>query len=83
MGGVAWTPDGRYILFSKTGQQGKTQIGMIPVVGGEPTYLDLQLEWAMGLRIHPDGRHIVFGAGIPEREIWVMENFLPTLKAAK
>jgi len=35
------------------------------------------------LAIHPDGRQIAFTAGEVKEEVWVMENFLPALKAAK
>jgi hypothetical protein len=36
------------------------------------------------MRVHPDGRRIAFTADEPTRsEVWVMENFLPALKAAK
>jgi hypothetical protein len=33
--------------------------------------------------IHPDGRHIAFTEVKSRNEVWVLENFLPALKAAK
>ena len=41
---VGWAPDGRYILFAKADQQGKTQIGKISAEGGEPRYFDLGMD---------------------------------------
>jgi hypothetical protein len=34
---------------------------------------------------HPDGKHVAFAAsaGKDKSEVWVMENFLPKLKAVK
>jgi len=35
------------------------------------------------LRVHPTGRRIAFSAIKYRAEIWVMENFLPDLKAVR
>lgn len=36
-----------------------------------------------GLRFSPDGRQIAFIAGQSKGGVWVMQNFLPALRAAK
>jgi hypothetical protein len=33
--------------------------------------------------VHPDGRQIAFDAQENRFEVWVMENFLPSLTAAR
>jgi Tol biopolymer transport system component len=78
--GMAWTPDGKYILFSKPLDQeaGKWDLWRVPVDGGEAQML------GSGMRcddpsMHPDGQHIAFSSisGTSFSEVWVMENFLP------
>ena len=93
----AWTPDGRYVLFTIRGdpdlavQEGLAELWQIPAEGGKPRKL-LEMESpyrAGGLRrcplsLHPDGRRIAFQKG-KERQIdlWVMENLLSKFKADK
>jgi Tol biopolymer transport system component len=85
---LGWTPDGRHILFGTgtTGQEQRFALWRISTDGGEPQELGLSMEGLRlyGLSVHPDGRRIAFTAGTPVREeVWVLENFLPALKAAK
>ncbi len=84
--GLAWTPEGRYLLFGRAGVQegqARTELWRIPVAGGEPEKLGLSGERMVEFRVHPDGRRVAFTAGAPKAELWVMENFLPVLKAAR
>ena len=86
--GLVWTPDGRHVLFTKPKQEaGKTEqineLWRVSVEGGEPERSGLAMEQLSFLRFHPDGRRIAFRSGRFSAEVWVMENFLPTLKAAK
>jgi Tol biopolymer transport system component len=78
-GTLAWTPDGRSVLFARKINSGslKTELWLVPIQGGEPRKLELTAENMRDLSVHPDGRHIAFTAGKPKSEIWVMENFLP------
>lgn len=81
----AWTPDGKTILYVKrtaSGKEEKRELWQIPSAGGEPKKIDLGME-LREIRLHPDGRRIVFTSGKTSNEIWVMENFLPGLKAAR
>jgi Tol biopolymer transport system component len=86
--GLAWTPDGRYILFGKrtwsAGQPHEPdELCRIPTEGGEPQKL-LAMNDLHQISVHPDGRRIVFTAGWDwETKVWVMENFLPGFTAAE
>lgn len=81
-GGVAWSADGRQLFFVKRSSKGN-ELWRIPAEGGEPRGLGVTLRAASQLSVHPDGRRIAFDGGETKSEVWVMENFLPTLKAAK
>jgi len=84
--GTAWTPDGRYVLFTKANRKGREftmTLWSVPAQGGEPRKIDLTMPLLRDLRVHPDGQRIAFSAGQNKNEVWVMENFLPALKSAK
>jgi hypothetical protein len=84
---LVWTRDGHYLIFARRKgglEHFEAPFEKVSVAGGEPQKLDMPpMEGIGGLRIHPDGRRIVFGAGRPSEEVWVMENFLPALRAGK
>ncbi len=86
---LAWTPDGSQVLFTKSStspQDQKYEVWRVPAEGGEPRKTNLAIAGAglRDMRVHPDGRRISYTAGEPMKsEVWVMENFLPTLKAVK
>jgi len=71
----AWTPDGKYLLFSENLKQGCV-IWQISPDGGEPEKLWQSDKEYSSLSIHPDGQQIVFSTFEQAVEIWVMENFL-------
>jgi Tol biopolymer transport system component len=85
---LTWTPDGEYILFFKkkeTNVLGQ-ELCRVPVSGGDLQELGLSMVAPDHLRMHPNGREIVFsslGFSIPYPEFWVMENFLPKLKSKR
>jgi Tol biopolymer transport system component len=85
---MEWTPDGRHLLIVRRSSRGwpMTELWRVPVQGGEPQKLGLAMERIRFPSVHPDGRRIAFDAGQwkPRRlELWVMENFLPELKAGR
>jgi hypothetical protein len=42
------------------------------------------MEGLRHLRVHPDGRRVAFTVGpYVKTEVWVLENFLPEVRAAK
>jgi Tol biopolymer transport system component len=83
---LAWTPDGRHLLFGIEQPAGglpgptMTELWLVPVEGKQARKLDLAVDSLADLRMHPDGRHIAFVAGRHKGELWVMENFLPRAK---
>ncbi len=83
---VGWTPDGRAALvhvLSNGGEKG--ELLLVPTAGGQPRKLDLGTPvWGgFGFDLHPDGRQIAFVAGENKAEVWVLDNFLPALKAGR
>ena len=82
-GGLAWTPDGKHILFTQTTgdpTQQPFEARRTPVAGGAAQKTGIAMQGLRHLRVHPDGERIVFGAGQVQDETWVLENFLRTLK---
>jgi Tol biopolymer transport system component len=80
---IDWSPDGRYIYFSKRkpDPEGREwELWRVPAKGGKAENLGLTMRRFMHLSVHPDGERITFASVsfhtmLPE--IWVMENFLP------
>ena len=81
---LCWTPDGRYVLFVKANpnNQNLRSLWRVPVAGGEPEDLGLEMDRLRHPVISADGRKIAFTAGGSKTEVWVMENFLPNGQAA-
>ena len=55
-------------------------IWRIPIDGSNPKKLGLNLTFLWQLRVHPDGKHLIFsneGTSYKKPEVWMMENFLP------
>ncbi len=77
---ITWTPDGKYVLFTKNTKK-VSALWRISPEGGEPQKLWQSDKRNSGLSIHPDGQQIAFSTGELDLEIWVMENFLPEIKA--
>jgi Tol biopolymer transport system component len=79
--GLAWSPDQRYLFFVKPDIRA---IWRVPVTGGEAENIGISMNRIRALRMHPDGRRITFDSVVDApSELWVLENFLPALKAAK
>jgi Tol biopolymer transport system component len=85
---LAWTPDGRYLLFFKRRQADNNvqasnpELWRIRAEGGQPEkLLEVPMRRVQSLCVHPDGRRIAFagGGGQQKSEVWVMENFLPAV----
>jgi len=83
MGGLAWSPDGRYVFFNQQWNEGG-ELWRAPVAGGAAEKA-AAME-GLHLRqpsVHPSGRKIAFTTGTTgpsNTDIWVMENFLSALK---
>jgi Tol biopolymer transport system component len=73
--GIAWSPDGRHILFSEADDEtGGVVLWLIPFAGGEPRRL-LETSPLGQPRFHPDGTRFLFETGEPRGEIWLMEGW--------
>jgi Tol biopolymer transport system component len=80
---VVWTRDGNSLIFADLAD-GKSQVWLIAVGGGEPRKLDLPVEGAISvLDVHPDGQRLAYDSRTLGGEVWVMENFLPASVGGK
>jgi Tol biopolymer transport system component len=78
---VAWSPDGRYIYFSKWEQGSSTgeacSLWRIAAAGGQAERFDVTVDGLCELSFCPDGGKLAFMSWRIEAEAWVMKNFLP------
>jgi Tol biopolymer transport system component len=82
-----WTPDGKSLIYSQREGSGRLSDGsaypafatwIVPVEGGATRKIELNDPWARQVRVHPDGKRIVFWIpnNTPE-QVWVVENVRP------
>jgi Tol biopolymer transport system component len=91
--GLVWTPDGRQLLFAKPANQNKEldlqnkelELWRVSVETGEQQLVRASpaSENLRAMRISPDGRQLAYTGGDLKKEIWVLENFVHDLTAAK
>ena len=81
---LVWTPDGSQLLFTRRRRdpdpQLLTELWRVSAEGGKPDQVNLApMEFLHDVRVHPDGRRIVFRTRnkAQKGEVWAMENFLP------
>jgi len=87
---LKWTMDGRYIIARARSEDPsfrlrnpESEIWRVPAQGGTPLKLDLSVPKMDSFALHPDNRRFAFGVNEESKsELWVLENFLPGLKAA-
>jgi len=84
--GIAWSPDGAYILirtayYSGPSQLNKpTELWRIPFEGGAPEVFDHKLDGRGPIDMQPNGQYLAFETLHITREIWVMENIMEKLQ---
>ena len=61
----------------------KDQVWRIPVDGGAPQKWEQPWKGLASLRVHPDGKRVVYNMYQPGSEIWAMENLLPKTVAGR
>ena len=77
---LTWSPNGKYIYFSKKADADWVMC-RIPAIGGEAENLDVHKYLITSLSIHPNGQLITFNSFVGKEKpggIWEMENFLPS-----
>ena len=87
---LVWTPDGSQLLFTRRRRdpdpQLLTELWRVSAEGGKPDQVNLApMEFLHDVRVHPDGRRIVFRTinKAQKAEVWAMENFLPELSSTE
>ena len=81
--GLAWTPDGSHLIIFGNPLAGglepshQTELWKVPAAGGDAVKFEPTAHQLAGLRFHPDGQQVAFGAGKNKKEIWALQNFLP------
>ena len=74
---LQWTADGDSLVIAKQVED-KHVFSIIPVQGGSPRQLDLNVDGVQYLNMHPDGNQVALNVKEEGRtEIIAMENFLP------
>jgi Tol biopolymer transport system component len=83
--GLAWTPDGKHILFGDTEAEGlPIRLARIPVDGGAPQPLGVEALALRDLSLSRDGRMLTYTAGSAHRaEVWTLENLRTVMRAMK
>ncbi len=64
----AWSPDGKQLAFVRT-VDGKTQIFLLPLAGGEARQLTNHRYGANNPQFSPDGKQILFSASVPYKDL--------------
>lgn len=85
---MPWTPDAKGLLVRKMLVAGgkMSELWLVPVDNAPPRKLNFDVNRVMPyapgkIRLHPDGRQLAYVFGETSSEVWVLENFLPTLNA--
>jgi serine/threonine protein kinase/WD40 repeat protein len=82
---LTWTPDGQRLVFGLQSESDSSSVSLwqLPVSGGEPQALGITMPELHAVRIHRDGRRILFIARSPgsSGELWAIDNVLAHLNA--
>jgi Tol biopolymer transport system component len=78
--GFDWMPDGKALLVPARSPE--PALWVVPANGAAPRKLDIDIRtWgtAAGIRVHPSGKQVAYFTGQETREVWMLENVLPTV----
>jgi len=77
----AWSPDGRWILFSQSEKNSTVgRIMRIPAEGGEPELTSISAEGLRHFDLSRDGSKIAYSSGTTVEEVWTLDNVLSAVK---
>ncbi|MBZ5633717.1 MAG: tetratricopeptide repeat protein [Acidobacteriia bacterium] len=74
---LAWTRDGRTILFE---HQEDRRVMRIPAEGGTPEFTGIETESMLNMDVSPSGSSLAYGVTNARNELWSLDNVLSALK---
>jgi Tol biopolymer transport system component len=78
---MAWTKDGRHILFAQQGEHSSIwQIMRVPATGGQAEFTGISANLLADFELSPDGSKIVYSGRTTNEEMWALDNVLAALK---
>lgn len=88
IGGLAWTPDGRHIVFRKTlnapfpsNRLPQSEFWRVTADGSGAERLEMQVQAGRGpFSLSPDGRRLAIAVGEAKTELWALENLSASAK---
>jgi Tol biopolymer transport system component len=85
LGWVTWTPDRKFLLFTRVDSDEKLRgLWYIAVDGAKPHKLEVTgigASRVVNMAVHPNGKQLAVTTSAFKRcEVWALENFLPPLK---
>jgi Tol biopolymer transport system component len=80
---VGWSPDSRGVIVNRLSGNNGSELLFVPVSGEAPVKLDIDAKNLSRppIQVHPDGQRIAYTTGQVITEVWVLENFLSSLRS--
>ena len=76
---LCWTPDGKYIIYEERIKGMDFELCKVSAEGGEPEKMNIR---GRSAACSPDGKKIAYSRRLEGYyEFWLVENFLPEIKA--
>lgn len=80
-GKMAWTRDGRYILFARQDENSPVWRFMrIPATGGEPEFIGISANLVGDFKLSPDGSKIAYTSRTTNEDLWALDNVPAAIK---
>lgn len=80
---VDWGPDGQYVYFTETTEEGGTLLKRLPVTGGEPEVVWDSPEGFGEFTISPTGDRVAYTRGENKGDTYIMENLKAALQGMR